>query len=634
VFRRLNPTSPPRGNVTFSGDLLTIYSASRLRRIASHFPYLPRALRLVWTAAPGYAGIWTALLIMQGVLPVAVVYLTRSLVNALVSAVRSPAAAAGNRDLLYLGAGMAALLLLGEVARVAAGWVRTAQSELVQDHISGLIHAKSVELDLAFYDNAGFYDSLHRARSEASYRPVELLENVGGILQNGITLVSMLAVLSPFGVWMPAALLASGVPAFWIALRHASEQHRWRQRNTADERRTWYYDWVVTAVDCAAEVRLFGLGKHFQSAFQSVRSRLRTDRMRLAARQAGSELLAGFLALCAAGAALAWTGWQALRGSITLGDLAMLFQAFQQGMRLSNSLLENLRQFYSNMLFLGNLFEFLSLEPNVVNPIPASPIAPLRQALRFRRVSFRYPGTERLSLSDLELDIPAGQITAIVGANGAGKSTILKLICRFYDPVEGTVEWDGADLRTVELDSLRRSITVLFQQPVHFNETAAENIALGDVAAEPKGAAVQKAVEAAGAAEILERLPGGYDQVLGHWFENGAELSVGEWQRIALARAFFRQAPVIVLDEPTSAMDPWAEADWLDRFRHLAAGRTVVVITHRFTTARIADQIHLIDGGRIVERGTHDSLVAANGHYAQGWLAQQAVRHPPTCPSA
>jgi len=595
---------------------------AKLRKLAAQFPYLPQALRLVWAAAPRHASLWAALLVFQGLLPIGTVYLTRLLVNALVAAVRSPAPLSGGRSALLLMVAMAALLLLAEAARVAARWVRTAQADRVQDYISRLVHQKSLSVDLAFYDNAEFYDHLHRARSEAGYRPVALLENVGGIVQNGITLVSMLAVLAPFGVWLPAALLASTLPALYVVLRHALDQHYWRLRTTADERRTWYYDWVLTAVETAAEVRLFGLGEHFQNAFQTLRTKLRSERLRLVAKQGGAELLAGLFALVAAGGALLWMAWRALHHEVTLGDLAMFYQAFQQGLRLSRSLLDDVGQLYGNTLFLGNLFEFLALEPKVRNPRAAKALPAATQAIHFRRVSFRYPGASRLALRDLDLEIPAGRITAVVGSNGAGKSTLLKLLCRFYDPDEGGVEMDGADLRTLDLDALRASITVLFQQPVHYNATAGENIALGEIVSSPDRAAIRSAAEAAGAAEIIAGLPSGYDQLLGRWFENGTELSAGEWQRIALARAFLRQAPILVLDEPTSAMDPWAESDWLRRFRQLACGRTALVITHRFTTARIADIIYVMSEGRVIERGSHDQLVGAGGRYAQGWTAQ------------
>jgi ATP-binding cassette subfamily B protein len=405
-------------------------------------------------------------------------------------------------------------------------------------------------------------------------------------------------------------------------MRHALDQHYWRMRTTADERRSWYYDWLLTAAETAAELRLFGLGHKFQHVFQDLRTKLRTERVRLARRQAWAELLAGMFGFGAAGVALSWMAWRALQHQVTLGDLALFYQAFQQGLGLSRSLLDNVGQLYSNTLFLGNLFEFLGLESKVLSVASPRPALRIEQGIRFRGVTFRYPGTERLALRGLDLEIAAKRITAIVGANGAGKSTLLKLLCRFYDPDEGVVELDGADLREVDLDQLRRALTVLFQQPVHYNATASENIMLGDPSVRKDLASVERAAESAGAAEIIGRLPNGYDQLLGRWFENGTELSTGEWQRIALARAFLRQAPILILDEPTSAMDPWAETDWLSRFRRLAVGHTAIVITHRFTTAMIADTIHVLSEGQVLESGSHEQLLRAGGLYSRGWAAQ------------
>ena len=320
--------------------------------------------------------------------------------------------------------------------------------------------------------------------------------------------------------------------------------------------------------------------------------------------------------------AMTWMIWQALQGRATLGDLALFYQAFHQGQRLMQTLLQNVGQLYANSLFLGNLFEFLALEPKVVDPPHPKPIRhALTEGIRFERVGFRYPGREQFALDDFNLTIPAGQLVALVGPNGAGKSTLVKLLCRFYDPEAGRISFDGIDLRDLALEDLRSRITVLFQTPVHYNATVTENIALGDLARR-LGAEIQNAARAAGADETIDRLPRGYDQLLGNWFENGIELSVGEWQRIALARAFLRQAPIIALDEPTSAMDPWAEADWLTRLRALAAGRTAIFITHRFTTAMHADIIHVMDSGRIVESGCHQELLARGGRYAQSWATQ------------
>ena len=399
--------------------------------------------RAPWPLCGGAAGRWTAawaaVLLVQGLLPVATVYLTRAVVDRLVAVFRTRGDPAALSAAAIPAIAIAAVLLATELLRGAANWIRTAQADLVQDHITALIHRQSAAADLAFYEWPSFYDHLHRARSEASYRPVALLESLGSLLQNGITLVAMGAVLIPFGFWIPAALLLATLPAFFVVLRYAVEQHQWRVRITADERRTWYYDWLLTTGETAAEVRLFGLGDHFQSLYRGLRARLRRERLDLARRQSVAELAAGAAALALSAGALAWMVWRAIGGIISLGDLALFYQAFQQGLRLMRTLLENVGQLYANTLFLGNLFEFLGLEPKVVSP--AKPAA--------------------------------GRIAALVGRNGAGKTTLLKLLCRFYDPDSGSITLDGADLRGFSVEDLRRSLTVLFQQPVHYNATAA-----------------------------------------------------------------------------------------------------------------------------------------------------------------
>jgi ATP-binding cassette subfamily B protein len=525
---------------------------------------------------------------------------------------------------LVLVAIIAAIMLLMELLRAASGWVRTAQAELFKDHISALIHKTSVAMDLAFYELPDYYDHLHRAREEANYRPVALVESLGSLLQNAITLFAMGAVLVPFGAWLPLALLLSTLPAFYVVLHYGLRQHQWRLRTTADERRSWYYDWLLTTGETAPELRLFGLGDLFQSTYQAVRRRLRGEGLRLAWDQSMAELGAGAIALAITGVAMAWMVWQTLQGLVTLGSLALFYQAFALGHRLLRTLLESVGQLYANSLFLGNLFEFLALKPQILNlPNPVPTPVTLKQGIRFQQVTFRYPGSQRLALDDFNLTIPAGRMVALVGPNGAGKSTLIKLLCRFYDPESGSIELEGIDLRQLQIEKLRGLITVLFQQPVHYSATVAENIGLGNGDVPGTGGIEMKAAaQAAGADEVIARLPEGYDTLLGKWFAGGTELSIGEWQRIALARAFQRQAPILLLDEPTSAMDSWAEAEWLQRVRQLAAGRTALLITHRFTTAMRADIIHVMVGGRIVESGSHQELLKRKGPYARSWAVQ------------
>lgn len=598
----------------------------KFRRLLGQLRYVPRALGLVWAAARPWTIAWSVLLGLQGVLPAVTVYLTRALVDSLVAVSRRQQAAV--HSAVSLVGVMAALLLLSEVLRSATAWVRAAQAELIKDYLSGLIHEKSALIDLEFYESPDYYDHLHRARAEAGQRPVALLENLGGMLQDGITLTAMLFVLVPFGLWVPAALLASTVPALYIVLTHSLRQYYWRLRSTPVERRTWYYDWLLTTGATAAELRLFDLGGYFRQQYRSLRARLRAERMRLAKGQALGELGAGIAGLSIASAVLIRVVLRTARGEMTLGNLALFYFAFQQGLRLMRSLLESVGQLYTNSLFLHDLFAFLSLPSHITDPLAPVAVPELADSIAFREVSFTYPGSSRAALCDFNLTIPAGQIVALVGPNGAGKSTLLKLLCRLYDPQGGRIEMDGVDIRELRLSELRNRITVLFQEPVHYNDTVYENIALGSRETAPDASAIRAAAAAAGAEDVIRRLPAGYETLLGKWFSGGMELSVGEWQRIALARAFLRRSPILILDEPTSAMDPWAEADWLDRFRSLAAGRTAVIITHRFTTAMHADTIHVIADGVIRESGRHSELIARGGRYAQSWAAQMHEAAP------
>jgi ATP-binding cassette subfamily B protein len=604
-----------------SGKIL----GSKLRQALAQLPYLPRALALVWQVARPWTIVWVLLLIIQGLLPAAIVFLTKLFVDALVRALRSGGSRPEMQNAMLLVLLVGGVLLLMEVVRNTINWVRTVQAELLQDHITSLIHEKSVAVDLAFYEMSDYYDHLHRARREARYRPVALLGNLGALLQNSITLVAMGAILIPLGPGLAVVLLLSTLPAFFVVVYYALAEYQWRQRTTTDDRRAWYYDWIMTTAEAAAEIRLFGLGKYFQSSDKSLRGRLRDERLRLVRRQSVAELIASLIALVIMGAALGLMVWRTLMNVITLGELAMIYAAFNQGQGLMRTLLENAGQLYANSLFLGNLFEFLALPNNCRGGPPWPPQRNIQHGITFNRVSFSYPDATIKALDDFTMTIPSGKIVAIVGPNGAGKSTLLKLLCRFYDPDAGSITIDNRDLKDFPIDDLRRLITVLFQQPFHYNTTVRENILYGDLPLAPTDAEINAAIRAAGAEEIVSRLPEREQTLLGRWFTGGTELSVGEWQRIALARAFLRRAPIIILDEPTSALDPWAEADWLERFRQLAHGRTSIIITHRFTTARHADVIHVMDRGRIVESGSHQRLIEQNGLYAQSWSRQNLL---------
>jgi len=621
-----------------STDLLKADLLRIIRRLAAEARHVPQTIRLVWSATAGWTSVWLVLLAVEGLLPAAAIYLTRGAVDGVLAAMSSGIGSAAFRTLIDRVMPLAVVMVGQVVVAGAIRWVRFHQSEILQAYVTRRIHEQSVAVSLRFYDFPEYFDRLHRARDEASHRPAALVEVTGGLLKNAVTSIGVAAVLLPYGWWLPAALLLGGAPSLLLVLRSSLERQEWKKRSTPAFRKLGYFDYLVTSREAAAEIRVFDLGAGFIAAYGALRQRLAAEQSRLVRREAVAELAAALLGMAVAAGAAGWVLWQAVQGRLTAGSLALFFAAFVQAQRVMQSLLENAAQIYMNSLFLGDLFEFLALPPELARPVGGGgPEGPrLHRAgcgLRFEHVEFTYPGASRPALCDFSVDIPAGQTVAIVGPNGAGKTTVIKLLCRFYDPDRGRIVLDGADIADWSAPQVRQLISALFQEPVRYSASVVGNLLpeanVGSQVA-PRSSAnvdeertrVSTALYAAGADGIVERLPRGYDTLLGKWLDDGVELSGGEWQRIALARALARDTPILLLDEPTSAMDSWAEAEWFARFRHAAAGRTTVLITHRFTTAMQADVIHVMDGGRIVESGSHEQLLALGGRYASSWAHQ------------
>ena len=598
----------------------------RFKKIGVYFGHWKRAWLIVWNAAPRCTIVWSGLLIAQGILPGISVYLTKITIDAIVAAKNS----GGNwtvisRAILFLVL-MGVVLLLTELLQYLNSWIRTAQAEAVGDHLTNLIHLQAAHLDLAFYESPAYHDLLERARGDSSSKPLALLENFGAILQNSITLLAMAALLISYGWWLPPLLLIGTLPSLYLTLLADRSFHEW-WKTTADDRR-WlaYYDAMLTHSDAATEIRLFDLSGHFRRLYQSIRHRLRVEKLCHLRKQNIGRILAGATALLTAVFAVGWMSLRVLYNLATLGDLVVFYQIFSRGQSLMGALLGSIGQTANNTLYLENLFTFLDLKSKLAVKLnPQAVISPLRKGIRFDSVTFSYSDSPTPAIKNFDLFVPAGQIAALVGINGAGKSTLIKLLNRFYDPTSGKIEIDGVDLRDFDVRELRQTMSVLFQFPMHYHATAAENIILGNVHKPIVEKEIETAARRAGAGDFISRLPQGFDTLLGKWFVNGTELSGGEWQRLALARAYFRRAEIVILDEPTSFMDSWAEADWFERFREMVNERTGIIITHRFTIAMRADIIHVIDQGAIVESGTHRELLNTGGFYAQSWAAQMQV---------
>ena len=594
-----------------------------LREFTAQLTYFPQTLGLIWAANRQLTIVWGILLIIQGLLPAGAVWLTRLLVDGLSAAIGTGVSVENMRPVVYLAFLMGGIIALTSVLQSVMTWVRTAQSEQTADHLSELIHQQMIRIDLAFYERPEYLDRLHQVSNDMKNRPLALLENMGGLIQSGITLLAMGAILMPYGIWLPFILLGSTLPAFYVLLRTNRKFHAWWVHSTTDRRWVDYYDSVLTEDVFAAELRLFEFGPTFKRAYQHLRSNLRKDKLDLMKKQGLARLWASLLGLIVSGGTMAWMVWRAFLGQVTLGDLALFYQIFNKGQTLLTSFFANMGNVFSSTLFLSKLFEFLDLKPEITDPEePLPSIRRIKNGIQFSNVIFRYPGSKKAALDNFSCSFPTGKTVAIVGANGAGKTTLMKLLCRFYDPESGSIKIDGQDIRRFSVSNLRRMITAIFQFPIVHVATAAENIAIGDIEAEKSQSELVTAARQAGAHAFIEKLPDGYNTLLNKYFPNGVNISGGEQQRLSLARAYVRNSPIIILDEPTSLMDSWGVIDWFDRFRKLASRRVSIIITHSLSIAKNADLIYLMDSGKIIEAGSHNQLLAKNGRYSKAWQAQ------------
>lgn len=604
------------------------YVKHQWRRVDNLLRTLPEASQLLWQSAGRWTLAWAVVLVLLGALPIAFMRLIKSVVDGFAAATRSAYSWESLRPALIAAALLGIGILLTELLQGALEWLRAMLSERMQDRISSLVQQKATEVDLAFYETPQCVDQYSRARDEVLTRPPVLLDALGGLLQNGVSLVLLAWVIASYSGWLMLGMVGSFIPAFSIVAYYNWLTHKWFQQSTQERRWIQYYDLKFASAAAAPELRLFQLGDSFRAAYQALRDRLRGQRLKLIERQTWARMAAAGGGLIVAGGGVAWMGLRVVHGRGTLGDLALFYQAFSAGQNLFRVIAGSLGQLFSSMLHMGEFFRFLKLPARITDPpepVPAPKI--IKEGLRFENVSFHYPDSQRPALRNLSLHIPAGKIVAVVGPNGAGKSTLVKLICRFYDPLSGRITLDGIDLRDMSVADVRAMSSVLFQLPVAYDATAAKNIALCDADASDF-AAIQAAARAAGADDVISALPNGYQAPLGKSFDEGHELSAGEWQRVAMARAFYYRRPLVLLDEPTSFMDPWAEADWFARLRDLARERTAVVVTHRFSIAMRADLIHVMERGRVVESGSHDELLELSGLYSRSWKDQLSAGQP------
>lgn len=593
-----------------------------LSRLRGSFAHTLPTLGLVWRSSRGGTLALAGLTLVAAVLPLAVAYAGKAIMDAVV-------ARSGDATLRWV---MVELGLVGALALVqrGLGLSRSLLGARLSIDINGMILDKALTLELRHFEDPEFYDQLTRARREASSRPLSVVTETFQLLQNVLTLAGYALLLVRFSGWAVLGLVAAAIPATVAEIRFSNAAFRIRNWRAPETRRMAYLEYVLGNNAHVKEVKLFGVGPLLLGRYRALGETFYLEDRALAVRRTG---WAYALSLLATGAFYACYGVMAVataRGLLTLGEMTLYVLAFRQGQQAFQSILSGVGGMYEHNLYMSNLFAYLAIPTARTStaPLPAARDAggelegapateAPEQGLRFEDVGFRYPGREGWALRHVTVFIPRGQSLALVGHNGAGKTTLIKLMTRLYEPTEGRVLLDGKDLAAWDEDALRRRIGVVFQDFNEYQLSARENVALGSVDHLDDAERLARAVDRGGAEPVLSGLPAGLETQLGRWFKDGVELSGGQWQKIALARAFMREeADILVLDEPTAALDAEAEHAVFERFRSLTEGRTTLLISHRFPTVRMADRILVLEGGQVVEEGTHDDLVKKGGRYA------------------
>ncbi len=604
--------------------------AKNIRQSLSVFRYSGKALGLVWTTSRSLTVSLAILALVSGLLPSAIAIIGKFIVDSVVSANQSRSQLPNLASpwdyqqtainyvcieaiaIVFLAAAQKGVVVCQSLLRV-----------LLAQRVNELILEKALTLDLTHFEDSEFYDKMSQARSQASSRPLSLITRTFGLCQSALTLATFSGLLWQFSGWAVLVLIVAAIPSFIAETRfseHAFRLFRWRSPET---RQQHYLETLLAREDYAKEVQLYQLGGILLQRYRDIFNRLYKDDRNLTIQKGVWGYLLGLVSTLAFYAAYAWIVMETIVGVISLGEMTMYLMVFRQGQSTFASALTSIGGMYEDNLYLANLYEFLE------QPMPQSQgrvtKSLINDGIRFENVSFSYPGSHHLVLNNISLHLPLGEKLAIVGENGSGKTTLIKLLTNLYTPTSGQIFLDGVDLRDWDADALRRRIGVIFQNFVQYQFTVGENVGVGDVAhledRKEWGIAADKGM----ASPFIDTLPEKFDTQLGKWFKGGQELSGGQWQKIALARAFMRSnADILILDEPTAAMDAEAEMNIFNHFRSLTQDKMVVLISHRFSTVRMADKILVMANGEIIEQGSHEQLIAADGRYAHLFSLQAA----------
>ena len=632
--------SPPTGGSDARARARAGVSANdgggQLRGFVGVFRYSRRALGLVWSTSQPLTIALGVLTLLAGTLPAGIAWVGAQIVDAVLAASRvmADAPTSGTATGPGFGGGGGATrvielvvlegLLVAAIAAAqrALGLCQSLLRAQLGQRVNVMILEKAVTLSLSHFEDSEFYDKLTRARREASSRPLSLVMRTFGLVQNGISLISYGVLLVRFSPWAVAVLLLAGLPAFIAEAKFSGDAFRLFRWRSPETRMQLYLETVLAREDYAKEVKLYGLGERLLQRYRAIFNRLYREDRKLTIRRDTWGFGLGLIGTVALYGAYGWIALEAVAAAITIGQMTMYLMLFRQGQSAVSASLSAIGGMYEDNLYLSTLYEYL--ETPVRGLRGGATAGPDPQGgVRFENVGFTYPGADRPAIEQVTLHLKPGTSLALVGENGSGKTTLIKLLTRLYDPTQGRVLLDGLDLREWDEGVLRARVGVIFQDFARYQMLVGENIGAGDEPAFEDEARWREAAEKGRAGEFIDTLPAGYQTQLGKWFKDGRELSGGQWQKIALSRAFMRmKADILVLDEPTAAMDAQAEAEVFEHFRSLARDRIAILISHRFSTVRMADQIAVIDDGRIAELGSHEALMRLDGVYARLFALQ------------
>jgi ATP-binding cassette subfamily B protein len=583
---------------------------------------IPPLLAMVWETSPSLCLFTVALRCISALIPLATLYISKRIIDLVVKAIRG-----GAIDHALIWKLLVMELILAIAADALARFISLVDSLLgdrFTNHVSIKLMEHASSLDLVSFEDPVFYDKMERARRQTTAR-LGMLAMLAGMGQQLLTLLSLLSAVVVFSPWLLVLLIAAIIPVFLGETRFALLNYSILFRYTPERRELDYLRYLGASNESAKEVKIFGLGKYLTSRARALFERFYAENKQVAVHRAIHGMLLGLIPTGAYYGAYAYIILRALAGSLTVGDLTLVAGAFSRSRTIMENLVSSLVNVSEQALFIKDLFDFFDMRPAIVSPPHALPAPrPIQFGFEWQNVSFAYPGSDELVLNNISFRFYPGERIALVGENGAGKTTLVKLLARLYDPTSGRILLDGVDLREYDVDQLRQEIGVIFQDYMRYDMLALENIGMGRVAELDNQERIERSAQKSLAADVIAKLPKRYQQMLGRRFEGGVDLSTGQWQKIALARAYMRDAQILILDEPTASLDARAEYEVYQRFVDLTEGKMAVLISHRFSTVRMADRILVLEQGRLIEEGSHQQLVALGGKYAELFEMQAA----------